>query len=93
MDQVAERNVQDAQREIERVFQGLSSEVPIVLFTQPGANDMFCDYARQAIRFFRQTTDKILIREFNLDHDKAKEWNVTHSPTILFDPENYNILK
>jgi len=91
MDQAADRNVKDAQREIERVFEGLSREVPILLFAQPGRNDMFCDYARQAVRFFRQTTDKILIREYDLNHEKAGELNVTHSPTILFDPENYAI--
>jgi thioredoxin reductase (NADPH) len=91
MDQVADGNVQDAQREIKQIFQGLSREIPVFLFAQPGINDMFCDYARQAIRFFRQTTDKILIREFNLEHDKAKELKVANSPTILFDPDNYNI--
>ena len=52
MDKAEERNVQDAQREIERIFKGLSREVPILLFAQPGRNDMFCDYARQAIERF-----------------------------------------
>jgi thioredoxin reductase (NADPH) len=85
------RSIQDAQQEIRKLFQNLSREIPIFLFTQPGQNDVFCDYAKQAIRFFRQTTDKIVLREFNLDHKNASKWKVDRSPTIIFDPKNYNI--
>lgn len=85
------RSVLDAQQEIRALFQNLSREIPIFLFAQPGKNDLFCDYARQAIRFFRQTTDKITLREFNLDHEKALKWKVDRSPTILFDPEQIHI--
>jgi len=91
MNQGSDRNVQDAQREIMKLFQGLSREIPVVLFTQPGVNEMFNDYAKQAIRFFRQTTDKIVLREYRLDHEKAAEYRVTHSPTILFDPDNCHV--
>jgi thioredoxin reductase (NADPH) len=52
---------------------------------------VFSDAARQAVRFFRQFTDKIVIREFNLDHPSAVERNVTHSPTLILDPDRYSI--
>jgi thioredoxin reductase (NADPH) len=91
MNQESDRNIQDAQREIMKIFQGLTREIPIILFSQPGLNDTYCEYAQQSIRFFRKTTDKIVLREFNLDHDKAKKLKIKHSPTILFDPDNFNI--
>jgi thioredoxin reductase (NADPH) len=91
MNSVPDRNIQDAQREISKIFKGLSREIPIILFSKPGLNDKFCEYAKQSIRFFRQTTDKIVLREFGLDHEKAREHQVTQSPTFLFDPDNYAI--
>lgn len=82
---------QDAEREIRKLFAALKTEIPIVLFTAPGKNEIFAQTARQGIRFFRQLTDKITLREYNLDHDLAKKYGIIQSPTIVFDPENYNI--
>ncbi|MFC1886690.1 FAD-dependent oxidoreductase, partial [Thermodesulfobacteriota bacterium] len=79
------------QQEIAVLFQKLNNDIPIFLFAQPGVNDAFCDAARQAIRFFRQFTDKIILREFLLDHEHAAKWNITHSPTLLIDPDQFNI--
>lgn len=91
MNQLEEAQIQQVQREISELLKGVVHEIPILLFTQPGMNDVFSDAARQAIRFFRQLTDKIVLREFNLDHESAKKWNVQYSPTLVFDPERYNI--
>jgi len=83
--------IQEAQREIAKLFRGITADIPLFLFASPGENDVFSDAARQAIRFFSQLTDKIVFREYNLNHKLAAKWNVTHSPTLLFDPERYNI--
>ncbi len=91
MDQQEDIQVLEAQKEIERILGAIKAEIPIFLFTQPGQNDVFSDTARQAIRFFRQLTDKIVLREFNLYHESAKKWNVEYSPTLVFDPDRYNI--
>ena len=91
MTQPDEVQIQEAQREIAKLFSGLTTDIPLFLFAQPGKNDVFSDAARQVFRFFRQLSDKIVLREFNLDHELAAKWNVEHSPTILFDPERYNI--
>ncbi len=91
MVQSDEVHIQEAQREIAKLFSGLTTDIPLFLFTQPGKNDVFSDAARQVFRFFRQLSDKIVIREFNLDHESAAKRNVEYSPTILFDPEHYNI--
>jgi thioredoxin reductase (NADPH) len=70
---------------------GLKNEVPIFLFTQGGQNEVFNDAARQALRFFRQLTDKIVLREYDLSHEKAQQMGIDHSPTLVFDPERYNV--
>jgi len=91
MDQQEEIQTQQAQMEIAKLFQEITTDIPVFLFAQPGKNDVFSDAARQALRFFRQLTDKIVLREFDLNHESAKKWNVEHSPTLVFDPDRYNI--
>jgi len=91
MNQLDEAQVQQVQREISELLGGIIHEIPIILFAQPGVNDVYSDAARQTLRFFRQLTDKIVVREFNLDHEFAKKWNVQYSPTLVFDTDRYNI--
>ena len=91
MDQQEDIQIQQAQKEIEKILGTIKTEIPIFLFAQVGQNDVFCDAARQALRFFRQLTDKIVLREFNLNHESAQKWQVEYSPTLIFDPERYNI--
>ncbi len=91
MNEVDEAQIQQAQKEIAKLFQAIEKEIPLYLFAQPGKNDVFNDAARQAIRFFRELTDKIQLKEYDLGHEKARQWNIAGSPTLLFDPEHYNL--
>ena len=91
MDQQEDIQTLEAQKEIERILGTIKAEIPIFLYAQAGQNDVFTDAARQAIRFFRQLTDKIVLREFNLYHESSKKWNIQYSPTLVFDPDRYNI--
>ena len=88
---IEDAQLQEAQKELGRILGGLKREIPIYLFTSDGKNDVFNDAARQALRFFKQLTDKIVLREFDLSHAKAKEMGIDHSPTLVFDPDRYNI--
>jgi thioredoxin reductase (NADPH) len=88
---VDERQLQQAQMELTRILGGLEREIPIFLFTQGGKNEVFNDAARQALRFFRQVTDKIVLKEFDLSHETAREMGIDHSPTLVFDPDRYNV--
>ncbi len=87
-DTILNRTVQD---QLGIVFQQLPRNIPLYLFAQVGNNDIFTQAARQLIRAFREITPKIELREYDLDHDLAKKWDVYRSPTILFDPEHYPI--
>ncbi|MBW2604285.1 MAG: FAD-dependent oxidoreductase [Deltaproteobacteria bacterium] len=91
MDQHEDIQELEAQKEIKRILGGIKAEIPIFLYAQPGQNDVFTDSARQTIRFFRQVTDKIVLREFNLYHESAEKRGVEYSPTLVFDPDRYNI--
>jgi len=91
MDQMSEADAMAVQAEISRMLGGIDRDIPIFLFSQPGMNDVFSDAARQAVRFFRQLTPRVTIREYDFNHELAKKWQVTHSPTMVFDPDHYNI--
>ena len=91
MNQQENIQIEQVKRELAELFQAIHVEVPVFLFAQPGKNDVFSDAARQALRFFRQLTDKIVLREYNLSHETAQKWEVTNSPTLIFDPDHYNI--
>ncbi len=82
---------QDMENQLKQVFEKIPDEITIYLFAQPGKNDIFADTTRQAMRFFRQMSHKIVFREFKLDHELAKKYNIQNSPTILIDPEHYHI--
>ncbi len=88
---IDEAQMRQVQMELSRILSGLKQEIPIFLFTQGGKNDVFNDAARQALRFFRQLTDKIVLREFDLSHEMAQKMGIDHSPTLVFDPDRYNV--
>jgi len=90
-DQMDDAQMRQAQMELSRILSGLEHEVPIFLFTRGGKNEVFNDAARQALRFFRQLTDKIVLREYDLSHEMAQKMGIDNSPTLVFDPDRYNI--
>jgi thioredoxin reductase (NADPH) len=89
--EIDQAQMQQVQMELSRILSGLKQEIPIFLFTQGGKNDVFNDAARQALRFFRQMTDKIVLREFDLNHEMAQQMGIDRSPTLVFDPDKHNV--
>jgi thioredoxin reductase (NADPH) len=77
--------------QLKTTFEQLPNDIPLYLFTAKGHEDVFTNSNRQVIRAFRELTDKINLREYDLDHELAKKWNVTSSPTLLIAPERYSI--
>jgi thioredoxin reductase (NADPH) len=84
-------STKDAEKELKKIFDKITRTIPVYLFSAPGINDIFTNTAKQALRYFKELTGKIDFREFNLTHDFAKKWHIEHSPTILIDPDKYNI--
>jgi thioredoxin reductase (NADPH) len=83
--------LEQAQAQLIEVFRKMPHEVPLILFTRRAKNDAFSDAARQLIRSVREITPKVSLLEFDLDHETARKFNVTHAPTLLFDPERYHV--
>ena len=81
----------ELQEQLWSVFEKMPNDIDLLLFANPGVNDMFSQAARQVARMFRDLTSKISLREFSLDHKEAKKWKAEYSPTLLIDPEHYNI--
>jgi len=87
-----ERAIQEqAGAQLVSAFEDMPNKVPLLLFTMPGTNDEFCEVAGSFIRSVKEFAPKISLQKFDLGHKKAKKYEVKHSPTILFDPDHYDI--
>lgn len=82
---------EQARKELASIFEKMPHEIPLLLLTSKTENDQFNEAARQVIRTIRTFTSKVTLKEFDITHDIAKKWKAEYSPTILFDPEHYNI--
>ena len=78
-------------QQLKATFEQLPNDMPLYLFTAKGHEDVFTHANRQVIRAFRQLSSKIVLREHHLDHELAKKWQITHSPTLLIAPDKYAI--
>lgn len=81
----------DIQAQLKSLFDPMPHGISLYLFTRPGVNEVLNQAARTMIRTFREITDKIDLREFDLEHELARKWQVRSSPAILFEPESYSI--
>src|SRR5208283_1360571 len=72
-------------------FDSLPHNVPVMLFTEKGSNDVLNQAARDLLRAFNRISNKIELSEFDLNGLEAKKRNVNSSPTLIFDPDRYSI--
>ncbi len=86
-DMAAQRYLQ----QLKATFEQLPHEIPLMLFAARGRDDVFVQANRQVVRAFRELSKKITLREYDLDHELARKYHVTSSPTLLIVPERYGI--
>jgi len=82
---------EQAQAELIAVFKKMPYEIPLVLFTDSGKNEIFSQGARQLIRSVREMAPKVTLLEYDISHKMAQEWHAEYPPVLLFDPDNYQI--
>jgi thioredoxin reductase (NADPH) len=82
---------EQAQAELIAVFEKMPHEIPLVLFTDSGKNEIFSEGARQLIRSVREMAPKVTLLEYDISHKMAQEWHAEYPPVLLFDPDNYQI--
>lgn len=87
----AEMGAAEFMKQLKKTFESLRNEIPIYLFTDKHADDIFTQSNRQVIRAFRELTDKIPFKEYALDSEYAQKWNIDRAPTLVIAPEKYNI--
>ena len=78
-------------KQLKETFEQMPNDIVLYLFTAKGHEDAFTHANRQVIRAFRELSSKIILREYDLDHELAQKWNITSSPTLLIAPEQYSI--
>jgi thioredoxin reductase (NADPH) len=83
--------VEQEQARLAAIFQNMPHKIPLLLFTSPTKNELFSQAIRQIIRAVREMAPKLDLREYDLSHKMASTWNVEYSPTLLFDPDRYNV--
>ena len=79
-----EKNLRDA-------FDALPNEVPVMLFTEKGQNDVLNTAAQDLLRSFNKISKKIVLSEFDLKSEEARKLSVTSAPTLIFDPDRLSI--
>ncbi len=83
--------IEQAQVKMRALFAEMPQDVPLVLFSSPGAEDVFTRAAKEIIRVIQRFTPKVTLQAYDLNHKLARKWGVDHSPTLLFDPQHFKI--
>jgi thioredoxin reductase (NADPH) len=89
--QLNKEQLEQARKQLAKLFGSMEHQVPLFLFADPAINSQYSEAARAVIRAFRQLTDKITLREYGLTHKLALQYNISYSPTLLFDPDHFSI--
>ncbi|MGC8491744.1 MAG: FAD-dependent oxidoreductase [Syntrophobacteraceae bacterium] len=82
---------EEVEQSLRAAFDALPHEVPVMLFTEKGRNDVLNTAAQDLLRSFSKISSKIVLREFDLNGEEARKRNVTSAPTLVFDPDRYSI--
>lgn len=80
-----------SREQLKTLFKELVHPVNLHLFTLAGTNDLFNEFLLRFAADLAHVSDKILIHQHTVGDEKAREWKVTHSPTVLVEPERYQI--
>lgn len=83
--------METVRKQLADLFSNMDHEVPLLLFADSFTNREFSEAARAVIRAARELTSRVTLREFSLGHKLARQYNVSHSPTLLFDPGHFSI--
>lgn len=82
---------EDSRAYLAELFQNLDKTVTLEVFTREGENDPYNEFMLKFVRDIARLTKKIVPRYYSLDDTRAAERNVTRSPTLLVQPDEYSI--
>jgi thioredoxin reductase (NADPH) len=84
-------NIKRIESRLESLFKNMPYEVPLFLFARKDRDDLFGMASREIILSIQKFAPKVNLQEYDLKHELAQKWSIEHSPTLLFDPDHYNI--
>ncbi|AGW12853.1 FAD-dependent oxidoreductase [Megalodesulfovibrio gigas] len=82
---------EDARKALLETFKALRDDVPLEVFTREGENDPYNDFLRKFVRDLGRLDAKIKPVYHTLDSDRARELQVTFSPTLCVVPGKYSL--
>jgi glutaredoxin-like protein len=81
---------EDEQNKIKSIFQEQMSGEVNILFFGSDTNCDYCDDTREILEEVSSLDDRINLKSYNLDDDKAKELSIDRAPATIFLDNNGN---
>lgn len=81
----------EIEESLRAAFNALPNQVPVYLFTGKGDNEVLNQAARDLLTAFNRISNKIELMEFDAAGPEAKKHRVGNSPTLIFDPDGFDI--
>lgn len=76
---------------IKKELESLKDPVSILLFTSAEVNKPFNEFSTKLLTELSAISDKILPKFETVGSELSKKYDITGSPTLLIQPDNYNI--
>jgi len=82
---------EDQSKKLKEIFDSLPNTVDIYYFTDSGENALLNRVGREILSAVGKISEKIKLHEHTLDHELAKKWQMTRSPSLVFAPGKYKV--
>jgi thioredoxin reductase (NADPH) len=80
-----------SREQLRGLFKELVHPVNLHLFTLKGTNDLFNDFLSRFADDLAFLEPRIMVHRHTVGDEEARRHKVTHSPTLLMEPERYHI--
>jgi thioredoxin reductase (NADPH) len=82
---------EDIKNSLKGTFKQLRDTVHAEIYTQAGVNEPFNEAAESLLKVMPEISEKIKVSSYRLKDDISKKRGIHRSPTILIEPDTYNI--
>jgi thioredoxin reductase (NADPH) len=82
---------EDQRKALAEYLKDFKEVVPVHLFTRPGRNDAYAEFALKLMRDLARLTDRITLELHEEDAKADERYTVDRFPTLLVDPDRYSI--
>ncbi|MCA1945254.1 MAG: FAD-dependent oxidoreductase [Desulfovibrio sp.] len=82
---------EDARTALLETFKALKDDVLLDVFTREGENDPYNDFLRKFVRDLARLDARIIPRYHTLDSDRARELDITFSPTLCVAADKFHL--